>query len=1841
MAEGEAVEFAVTLSGAVGSDVALGWSTADGTATAGEDYTAVASGTVTVTAGTTSATFAVTTLADLLAEGNEMFTVTLVASGVLPAGVSLGTATATGTIADDDPIEASVAADAGTVTEGMAAEFTVTLTSATSTAAVVVSYTVGGTATSGTDYTAPTPATLTIDAGAKTGTISIPTVDDGVLDHGETLTVTLSSATTMAGTATVDATAATTAIADPGMVTVSVAAGSVAEGEAVEFAVTLSGAVGSDVALGWSTADGTATAGEDYTAVASGTVTVTAGTTSATFAVTTLADLLAEGNEMFTVTLVASGVLPAGVSLGTATATGTIADDDPIEASVAADAGTVTEGMAAEFTVTLTSATSTAAVVVSYTVGGTATSGTDYTAPTPATLTIDAGAKTGTISIPTVDDGVLDHGETLTVTLSSATTMAGTATVDATAATTAIADPGMVTVSVAADAATVAEGTAAQFTVTLSGAVGSDVALGWSTADGTATAGEDYTAVASGTVTVTAGTTSATFAVTTLADLLAEGNEMFTVTLVASGVLPAGVSLGTATATGTIADDDPIEASVAADAGTVTEGMAAEFTVTLTNATSTAAVVVSYTVGGTATSGTDYTAPTPATLTIDAGAKTGTISIPTVDDGVLDHGETLTVTLSSATTMAGTATVDATAATTAIADPGMVTVSVAADAATVAEGTAAQFTVTLSGAVGSDVALGWSTADGTATAGEDYTAVASGTVTVTAGTTSATFAVTTLADLLAEGNEMFTVTLVASGVLPAGVSLGTATATGTIADDDPIEASVAADAGTVTEGMAAEFTVTLTSATSTAAVVVSYTVGGTATSGTDYTAPTPATLTIDAGAKTGTISIPTVDDGVLDHGETLTVTLSSATTMAGTATVDATAATTAIADPGMVTVSVAADAATVAEGTAAQFTVTLSGAVGSDVALGWSTADGTATAGEDYTAVASGTVTVTAGTTSATFAVTTLADLLAEGNEMFTVTLVASGVLPAGVSLGTATATGTIADDDPIEASVAADAGTVTEGMAAEFTVTLTSATSTAAVVVSYTVGGTATSGTDYTAPTPATLTIDAGAKTGTISIPTVDDGVLDHGETLTVTLSSATTMAGTATVDATAATTAIADPGMVTVSVAADAATVAEGTAAQFTVTLSGAVGSDVALGWSTADGTATAGEDYTAVASGTVTVAAGTTSATFAVTTLEDTLAESNETFSVALATPGSGLPAGVSLGTAAATGTIADDEQLAVSVAAVAQSVEEGQTAEFTVTLAGATSTVPVVVSYMVGGTATAGTDHTAPATPATLTIEAGESSATIGIDTIADGVPDPGETLVVTLIGARTTMGFVTVDASAASATTTIADAGTATVSMAVASAAEGATAQFGLMTGVLVADVVGARLEAGAGSDVQVGGMALRSGAAGLAPEGPGPAGTGLGLRDPAWPDRSPERSRSMSARDLLLGSSFRASAGGEPGGRAWTAWAQVAANGFESDAHGVRMDGDVTSGFLGLDASTGRWRAGAALSFGTGEGTFAVAETPDVTSVEGTVESTLTSVYPYARARLSERVSMWGIVGYGQGTLTVSEESVAGTNRYRTRTGMRMGALGVRGTVLSAAETGGLELGLRSDALLLRMSSKAVEGMAASEADVSRVRLLVDASRAFEIEKGGTLTPSFDVGVRHDGGDAQTGTGLEVGAGLRWAGGGITIEGAVRGLVVHEESDYGEWGASGSVRIDPRASGRGWSLTVAPAWGNASGASERMWSARDASEFAPGADFEPEGRLESELGYGFRGPGGLGVVTPYEGLTLSNGGSRRLRAGARWDIAPGTSLGFEGSREEGRGGARPVNALTLRAELRF
>ena len=1409
--EGEDVEFTVSLSGAAGSDTVLAWSTSvesGDTATSGDDFTAVSDGTLTIMAGETSETLSVSTKEDTLVEASETFTVTLsvVDATPLPDGVALRMATATGTITNDDSLEASVSADPATVAEGGTAKFPVSLTDGTSTAPVVVAYSVGGTATRGApgtgDYTGPAAGTLTIDAEESSGTITIATLEDTVLDPGETIVVTLTGASTD-GEATFSTTAATVTITDGGMATASIAPASSDEGEDVEFTVSLSGAAGSDTVLAWSTSvesGDTATSGDDFTAVSDGTLTIMAGETSETLSVSTKEDTLVEASETFTVTLSVTDAtpLPDGVALGTATATGTITDDDSLEASVTADPATVAEGGTAKFPVSLTGGERTAPVVVAYSVGGTATRGEpgtgDYTGPAAGTLTIDAEDGSGTITIATLMDTVLDPGETIVVTLTGASTD-GEATFSTTAATVTITDGGMATASIAPASSEEGEDDV-EFTVSLSGAAGSDTVLAWSTSvesGDTATSGDDFTAVSDGTLTIMAGETSETLSVSTKEDTLVEASETFTVTLavVDATPLPDGVALGTATATGTITDDDSLEASVSADPATVAEGGAAKFPVSLTGDERTAPVVVAYSVGGTATRGApgtgDYTGPAAGTLTIDAEDGIGTITIATLMDTVLDPGETIVVTLTGASTD-GEATFSTTAATVTITDGGMATVSIAPASSEEGEDDV-EFTVSLSGAAGSDTVLAWSTSvesGDTATSGDDFTAVSDGTLTIMAGETSETLSVSTKEDTLVEASETFTVTLavVDATPLPDGVALGTATATGTITDDDSLEASVTADPATVAEGGAAKFPVSLTGGESTAPVVVAYSVGGTATQGApgtgDYTGPAAGTLTIDAEDGIGTITIATLEDTVLDPGETIVVTLTGASTD-GEATFSTTAATVTITDGGMATASIAP--ASSEEGEDVEFTVSLSGAAGSDTVLAWSTSvesGDTATSGDDFTAVSDGTLTIMAGETSETLSVSTKEDTLVEASETFTVTLAVTDAtpLPDGVALGTATATGTITDDDSLEASVTADPATVAEGGAAKFPVSLTGDERTAPVVVAYSVGGTATRGApgtgDYTGPAAGTLTIDAEDGIGTITIATLMDTVLDPGETIVVTLTGASTD-GEATFSTTAATVTITDGGMATVSIAPASSEEGEDDV-EFTVSLSGAAGSDTVLAWSTSvesGDTATSGDDFTAVSDGTLTIMAGETSETLSVSTKEDTLVEASETFTVTLAvvdaTP---LPDGVALGTATATGTITDDDSLEASVTADPATVAEGGAAKFPVSLTGDERTAPVVVAYSVGGTATRGApgtgDYTGPAA-GTLTIDAEDGIGTITITTLMDTVLDPGETIVVTLTGASTD-GEATFSTTAA--TVTITDGGMATASIAPASSEEG-------------------------------------------------------------------------------------------------------------------------------------------------------------------------------------------------------------------------------------------------------------------------------------------------------------------------------------------------------------------------------------------------------------------------------------------------------------------------------------
>ena len=1723
-----------------------------------------------------------------------------------------------------------------------------------------------GTAQSGQDYVQK-QGTLTFKGDPKDGfkanlqtPITLQTIGDTLNEPDRTFTLTLLSAT-LPDSTTTDAVPFTVAVRDDDPISAAVEALSsrVSEGQSATFQVSLSGGTPTaDVVIRY-TVGGSAKPGDDYTAPP-GTLTIASDHTSGTITIETLADGVREPNdETMVVTL--TGATTAGTAtVASGGATTTIAGEDPpaqvpppaqvqppgrvppvtARVSVSAGAPTVNEGDTAPFEVTVSGGSNTE-MRISYSVGGTATPGADYTAPS-GTLTIGSGASSGTIAIGTLADDVLDPDETLVVQLDGASAGSGvTVTLEATQATTTIVDgtggasSSGVTVSVAP--ATATEGDDASFAVELSGKVATPVTVNWSAASGpddTASEGTDYTAT-SGTLTFSPMETSRTVQVTTLDDEIKEAAETFTVTL-AGPDLPAGVTLGNARATGTIVDDDSLFVTVTAGSATVAEGSPAAFAVTLSGGTSAADVVVEYAVGGTATAGDDYAEPA-GTLTIAGGASGASLVIETLADDVLDPGETLEVTLTGATTANGAVSVSATSATTTITDAGAVTVSVAP--ATVTEGDDASFAVELSGKVAAPVTVSWSAASGpgdTAEAGTDYTAVG-GTLIFAPAETSATVQVTTLDDEIKEAAETFTVTLTGPD-LPAGVTLGTDRATGTIVDDDSLFVTVTAGSATVAEGNSAAFAVTLSGGTSAADVVVAYAVGGTATAGDDYAEPA-GTLTIAGGASGASLAIETLADDVLDPGETLEVLLTGATTANGAVSVSATSATTTITDAGAVTVSVAP--ATVTEGDDASFAVELSGKVAAPVTVNWSAASGpddTASEGTDYTA-AGGTLTFSPMETSRTVQVTTLDDEIKEAAETFTVTL-AGPDLPAGVTLGNARATGTIVDDDSLFVTVTAGSATVAEGSSAVFAVALSGGTSAADVVVAYAVGGTATAGDDYEEPA-GTLTIAGGASGASLVIETLADDVLDPGETLEVTLTGATTANGAVSVSSSSATTTITDAGAVTVSVAP--ATVTEGDDASFAVELSGKVAAPVTVSWSAASGpgdTAEAGTDYTAVG-GTLTFVPAETSATVQVTTLDDEIKEAAETFTVTLTGPD--LPAGVTLGTDRATGTIVDDDATPPVVevevawgAAAYTATEGGAAAQVTVSLSDDPRRTVVIPLTARNGNGATDADYSG--VPDQVTFAGGRTAHTFTVTAISDVDEDAGETV---------TLGFGELPAAVSAGSPA-----NATITL----AGESAQTRHARVIRTLLPEAAVAMTDATVGT---IGGrlddVVRRSGTRGsLALAGVEmltPLSAHEGSPEPVyWTSR--DQVRNISGARLIRGSSFvmtlsdrarmadAASPGENPGSAAVWGSGDYRKLGGSEDA--LTWRGDMVSLHLGADlVALPNLVAGLALSRSVVG--FDYTDRTNPRTVTGTFETDQLGVHPYASWTPSAALGFWATGGLGWGGVGI-DDSLDELQTSTTR--LLSGALGGSSRVLSVngvVPGGATALYVKGEGFVTGAWAEESGRIVAQDVGVQQIRLSVEGSHEQRGLWGSVLTPALELGLRHDSGDAAQGAGVELGGELRYVQPelGLTIEGRGRVLATHR-STAEEWGLGGRIQLEFGSDRQGLSLSVAPSLGVVASGTHALWEygVADGNGLGrPGAgETGASSRLDAQADYRLLTMGGLGVLTPYGGLSLERDG-RDYRAGARLETDT-FNLSLEGKRSE-RGTGAADHGVTVQGAVRF
>ena len=874
------------------------------------------------------------------------------------------------------------------------------------TADLAVKYGIGGTATSGQDYTIDNAGVVTVDVSndRSQAEITISIIDDNIYEGDKTIILTLTNGTGY----TVGSTFNTYTLTiiddeDPHVPEFFFDSGS---GNVRENVPSVNVKVNINhppteggLNLYFVPGEGeTATVNVDYSYDLDFRdipfISVPPNVSSLNIPLRIIPDNLDEGNETIIIALLPETHLGGIYTLGTPnTHTLTIIDNDgtvttpdvtfaSTSSSVAEDTGTH------NVAVNLSPAAPAGGLTLNYSLGGTATRNTDYTSS--GTVPVTAGATSVNIPVMITEDNDDETEETIILTLTSGTGYTvGNANIhtltitdnDGTVATPEVAFASTSS-SVAEDAGT------HNIAVNLSPAAPAGGLTLDYTIGGTATGGSDYTSL-SGTVDVTVGATSVNIPITVTDDNDDETDETIILTLTSG----TGYTVGSANVhTLTITDNDETvitpEVAFASTSNSVAEDAGTQnVAVNLSPAAPAGGVTLNYTIGGTATGGSDYTSLS-GTVDVTAGATSVNIPVVITDDSADEGDETIILTLTSGT---GYTVGSANIHTLAITDndgTALPAVAFASTSGSVDEDAGAHnVIVNIVPAPQAALTLSYSLS-GTAVEGEDYSIRNSGTIAVTAGETSVNIPVMITDDSADEEAETIILTLTSS----AGYEVGSVNVhTLTITDNDTTpeaafysaSASVAEDAGTHSVAArirpAPESDLTLT-----------YGLEGTAKEEADYSITNSGSISVEAGVDSVNIAIKIADDREDESDETVILTLTDGVgynvgSMKGyTLTItdnDATATLSVSPNP-------------VSEGEEVTVMVTLSEAASNEISIPIVLTAGTAEEG-DYGALSA--IVINKDERIGTGMIVTSLDSDLD-DETFTITF---GTLPAGLTAGT------------------------------------------------------------------------------------------------------------------------------------------------------------------------------------------------------------------------------------------------------------------------------------------------------------------------------------------------------------------------------------------------------------------------------------------------------------------------------------------------------------------------------------------------------------------------------------------------------------------------------------------------------------------------------------------------------------------------------------------------------------------------------------------------------------------------------------------------------------------------
>ncbi|MDF1661658.1 MAG: Calx-beta domain-containing protein, partial [Planctomycetota bacterium] len=1005
----------------------------------------------------------------------------------------------------DNDVQPTININSITNSEGSNAILTVSLTAAPGRPVTINFSTLDGTAVSVAnppfpeDFTAIPTTTLTLNEGESFKTITVMINDDANNEAPEDFTVNLSNNPVNAlpgmlvGTVTIADNDALPVIdiAAMGPTTVDENVGQ------ITFNVTLNAQSGQTVTANVLVAGVSNTFGAgDFTfAPNPSTVTFAPGETSKSVTVTINDDLLNEVNEQFTASLVN---ISATAAPGTTSNTITITDNDSFTVTVDSPSAGTEGGADASFTVTLSreSEQTLTLDVASIGAGTDPAEAGDFNSPT--SLTFSPGTTSRTLTLAVTDDMVNEATETVQSTLSFAQTpngfdMAGSTLVNS----VDINDNDELTVTLTTGTAGAEPSTDATFTATLNRQseqtpITFDITTGANTADPTEAG--DITAPAS--VTFSGMSTSETVTVTVNDDMVNEATEGFSLTLALNGTVNLfSPSNSTLSANNTVADDDTVTVTLANTVPGMEPSTNLTYSATLSRASEQTLNFNIAAVGsGTdPAESTDFTVGT-ASISFAPGTTTQSFDITVNDDGNNEAIEGLTTSLTLTNTVNGFDTQGSTlSAMAVINDDDVAVISITAQPTTASaienSNTIQLFDVAISVPTEQSLTVDFVGEAGTpvgATLGADFQ-LPTGTQLTFPGSSATPFSttqsisITVLEDLINEANEVYNIRLVNLAGAINGVSLATTPfSSATILDDDPVSVLLS----TTTNGMensagtASDVTFTATlSRQSEQTINFDVTAMGSGVDVAEATDFTLATSTISFAplSLTQNITVTVNEDAINEANEGLTSAIALSNVVNGFDTQGSTLTSDAIInDDDDVTISIMTNTGPFPEGNVGDtnmvlFTVSISGdseqapmvnfATGTTTTAATDTGD--AISDTDFTSQ-TGSLTLNLAATTRTITVDLLEDNDAEQNENF-LTALTLNTTARGVTLGNASATATITDDDNADIAFGASAP-VLEGATIPVQVNLSGPKSQAVTVdLRDTLAGTATNGVDST----------------------------------------------------------------------------------------------------------------------------------------------------------------------------------------------------------------------------------------------------------------------------------------------------------------------------------------------------------------------------------------------------------------------------------------------------------------------------------------------------------------------------------------------------------------------------------------------------------------------------------------------------------------------------------------------------------------------------------------------------------------------------------------------------------